>query len=410
MSTAPMPVVCIPIGPSRWVDAGCETPHLAITEEQLFARFRGETRPDGKLSPETLPRPDTISEPLYHATIRGKATFSVNPSVFTHPGNAEGKGFRWRTLSMVNRSIQLSNGHFSGLLHDNEANKHRAGAGFNPLTHRRYPTQNLYRDDAVGLNFEHIFNGTEADADICMFTPRRDACEVIEHSESSASIVHHAQDSEWNIESEMRYTFSSESCIDLQFTVIPRENRFPLGYVAFMWASYMNHTVDRRIYFWGREGQKERWVTFGESLETGFETGTIAYCDVSPLPYEQATKTLNIIEHPTEKFVYPFYYGLVHGSGGVDNPDDTMVYIMMFDQKAPIRFAMWNFIKDSAGKPDTHSPAWDWQYVIHQPQIDQEYGYRARVVYKPFKGRDDVMAEYENWQRVLMEENRQTPV
>ena len=67
--------------------------------------------------------------------------------------------------------------------------------------------------------------------------------------------------------------------------------------------------------------------------------------------------TLNVIEHPQKKFIFPFYYGLLHGSGRVDSPADTMVYIMMFDQTVPIRFAMWNFIKDQDGNPDTHRPA-----------------------------------------------------
>ncbi|MEK9137205.1 MAG: alpha-L-arabinofuranosidase C-terminal domain-containing protein, partial [Bacteroidota bacterium] len=49
--------------------AGIGNPRVAITELQLFAHFHGETRPDGKLKPETLPRPDTIAEALYHATI-----------------------------------------------------------------------------------------------------------------------------------------------------------------------------------------------------------------------------------------------------------------------------------------------------------------------------------------------------
>ena len=51
------------------IEAGNPVPRLAITEEQLFAHFRGESHPNAKLSPETLPRPNTISEALYHATI-----------------------------------------------------------------------------------------------------------------------------------------------------------------------------------------------------------------------------------------------------------------------------------------------------------------------------------------------------
>ena len=79
-----------------------------------------------------------------------------------------------------------------------------------------------------------------------------------------------------------------------------------------------------------------------------------------------------------------------------------MVYIMMFDQKEPIRFAMWNFIRDAEGNPDTHSPAWDWQYVIRQPVLNKEYGYRARIVYKPYVGRKDVIDEYEGWLREIV--------
>lgn len=32
---------------------------------------------------------------------------------------------------------------------------------------------------------------------------------------------------------------------------------------------------------------------------------------------------------------------------------------MVFDQDTPVRFAMWNFVKDAAGKADPHRPAWD---------------------------------------------------
>ena len=195
----------------------------------------------------------------------------------------------------------------------------------------------------------------------------------------------------------MSYTFSGEHYIDLVFKVNPREDRFPLGYVAFMWASYMNRAIDRRIHFWGYDGDEEGWVTFGESTDNGFETGTIACCGISHLPYEEGAKTLNIIEHPNKKFILPFYYGLMHGSGRDDRQDNTMVYIMMFDQRESIRFAMWNFIKNTRGVPDTHCPAWDWQYVIRKPQINEEYSYCARVIYKSFAGRDDVKAEYESW-------------
>jgi len=30
---------------------------------------------------------------------------------------------------------------------------------------------------------------------------------------------------------------------------------------------------------------------------------------------------------------------------------------------------MWNFFTDETGDPDIHSLAWDWQYVIRDPEM-----------------------------------------
>ena len=78
-----------------------------------------------------------------------------------------------------------------------------------------------------------------------------------------------------------------------------------------------------------------------------------------------------------------------------------LAYVVMFDRARPIRLAMWNFIKDARGKADPHSPAWDWQYVVPQPQTGKTYGYRARILYKPFEGRDAVLRDYESWRRQI---------
>ena len=96
-------------------------------------------------------------------------------------------------------SLQLSNGYFKGTLHDNISNKKRQGSGFTPLTHYLYSDQNIFRNDAVGLNFEHIMNGTAMHADISMFTPRKDSCRIELINDSSAVIIHPANYSSWNI-------------------------------------------------------------------------------------------------------------------------------------------------------------------------------------------------------------------
>ena len=198
-------------------------------------------------------------------------------------------------------TIGLSGGSFRGLLLDNEANADRQGSGFTPLCHLSYPDHNLYRDDAVGLNFEHIMNGAAADAARSMFTPRKDCCLLRSHAPGEASVRHPAADSSWGIESEMRYCFGSD-CVDMEFTArLTDERCAPLGYVAFMWASYMNRTCGRTIHFYGICEGEEGWIRFGEDLPDGrFETGTVAHASVDPLPYEEGAETLNIVEDSSQ--------------------------------------------------------------------------------------------------------------
>lgn len=75
---------------------------------------------------------------------------------------------------------------------------------------------------------------------------------------------------------------------------------------------------------------------------------------------------------------------------------------MMFDQNTSIRFALWNFVTDTAGKADTHKPSWDWQFVIHSPVLGQHYRYRARLVICAFTSRDEILAMYEKWAQTLL--------
>jgi len=292
----------------------------------------------------------------------------------------------------------------TGRLLDNAANEDRQGSGFNPLCHELYPGENLFRGDAVGLNFEHIFNGTAKDRSRSMFTPRRDVCLFENLSDRSATLHWPAKDSSWGMECKMSYTIG-ENVVDMVFTCVPERDEFPLGYVALMWASYMNHTRDRKIYFYGINEGKEGWVAFGEDTDGGFERGTLLHRNAQPLPFEDGAETLNVIEHPSKRFTLPFYYGLIDGDGNQETKEDTLAYIMMFDQAEPIRFALWNFISDENGNPDIHSPAWDWQYVIRNPEPGKTYSYRARLAVVPFTSAEDVRAEYDRWVSSLSAEH-----
>ena len=143
------------------------------------------------------------------------------------------------------------------------------------------------------------------------------------------------------------------------------------------------------------------WVSFGETDGENVEVGTVSHIDSVELSHEPGEQTLGLVTDSNERFVAPFYYGVLDGDHNFDTKDDQLLFLVLFDQTASIRFAMWNFFKSKRGKADTHSPAWDWQYVIADPEIGKDYGYRARIIVKPFLGVRQVVDEYHSWKREL---------
>lgn len=317
----------------------------------------------------------------------------------------------WNSRSLVGQSfLDIDSPGFTGRLHDNISNEKRQGSGFNPLALKSQSLENIFRDDAVGLNFEHIFNGGKEQQAISMFTPRRDECLLKSLDGNQYEIHWPAKGSKWGMDAWMIYDLSNENRIELTFKCTPTQDHYDQGFVAMMWASYMNRAIDRRIHFWGTDGNRTGWTTFGEGTGNDIEVGTVAHSDVDPLPFEEGAETLNLIEHPEKKFIYPFYYGLIGADHHLEKKEAALLYLVLFDQTDSIRFAMWNFFKNDSGLPDTHSPAWDWQYVIRNPMVDQQYGYRARIVIKPFKGEEQIWNEYRLWEAELGEKLPEPPI
>lgn len=292
---------------------------------------------------------------------------------------------------------EMNNGLLQGIVLDNVANQARQGSGFNPLHFTGSPEASLFNETAVGLNFEHIFNGAAADKALAMFTPRQDKVEMYVQDERTATLYWPAEDSSWGMECLQTYTLPEGiSAVDIDFSATPTEDRFPMGWAGFMWASYMKDTVDRRLHFYGRDGSKEGWMTFGEELYGNIEVGAVGYSETWPLPYQNGSEALNIVQHTSKRFIKPFYYGLMQQSHP-DDPEVPMAFVMMFDNPEVIRFAMWNFYQDANGTPDTTRPAWDWHFIIRDPKPGETYSYKARMLLMPFHGPESVDAEYEKW-------------
>jgi len=73
-------------------------------------------------------------------------------------------------------------------------------------------------------------------------------------------------------------------------------------------------------------------------------------------------------------------------------------YILMFDGTDGIGFS---HSPSGGGPPSATETAWDWQFIIPDYEVAQEYGYRARVVYRERCSRDEVLQEYKSWRATL---------
>lgn len=87
------------------------------------------------------------------------------------------------------------------------------------------------------------------------------------------------------------------------------------------------------------------------------------------------------------RFDLPLYYG---------NFEDH-TWILMFDRCKGVRFAHspsgGGLNKDAS----TTNPAWDFQFIIPDYKVNEEYGFKARGVFRSKCDRAEALEEYNRW-------------
>ncbi len=250
---------------------------------------------------------------------------------------------------------------------------------------------------SAGLNFEHVIAGHKSPNNL--FMPRHHQYTLLRAPrEPAVRLVREAQDDPWKLASTLTYTLVEPNAIDLDFRCRAQQPELfgPRGYAVLFFANYMNDVEQVALNFRGqaKAGEAEQWIAAdappGHADYNG--GGTYRAAGAPPLEYDADHNfKLNLWSYDQPRYTQPFYFGrAAHG----------MTLIMMFDkstsERDEIRFSLFKF-----KVPKFPRPAFDWQYVIHRVAAGQDYGFRARMVWKAYVSPEDCQQEYERWARHL---------
>jgi hypothetical protein len=281
-------------------------------------------------------------------------------------------------------------GDLTAIIGDNSAHEaHRPGYnGVWSLVHRSEPA-NLFVPTVAGLNLEHIFDGDKCDGSETsrkiFFEPRHAPMTFKKLSDVEAEL-HQPPTPTFHLESWTRFTLAAPHYIDMTFRCMPAQHAFANGYIGLFWASYINAPEDRSIYF-RNGGQWQQLCTQAHNDES-----TVRHkADNVELKSRKGIGDALFLNMSRLRYDEPFYYGLFR----------KHIAILIFDRFEGIRFTHSPSGGGANAELQTTNPAWDFQYILPRYEVNQEYSFRARLVYREQCNRAEVLKEVEDWRTTL---------
>jgi hypothetical protein len=273
---------------------------------------------------------------------------------------------------------------------DNEAFGPAHRAGYNGVAELALvdpKATTLFVPNYAGLNLEHIFSGDSSSFAWNIFEPRRFPMKLIRHSSNRVELQQERTE-HWPLRSRLVYQVTNDA-IDLTYCGTPLEDAWKKhGYIGVFFASYINHPENMSLQFIGRSrpgrgDPRPRWI---EHLPP--KHGTAANHRLAGSSWDPAFDSgfnIPLAEGISDyEYIYPFYFGRFGQN----------VFIMMFERPhdgSELRFAQ------SPSGGGTGNPAWDFMHLQRQYQVNREFCFRARAVYRKFTSANDVVRLYEQW-------------
>lgn len=244
-------------------------------------------------------------------------------------------------------------------------------------------SESPFVEEYAGLNLEHYFDARPRPEDSAvLFEPRVAPMEFRQVDDRTAEL-HQPPTPVYKVESWTRFTLAAPNAIDMRFRCIPREDVFQGGFFGVFWASYINAPEDKSLYFL-REGSTldaPQWEQFS-TQKHGVHSSLWHEKDMFN-PVFTPPNDLLYVSPAQFRYSERFFYGRF----------GDMVLIYIFKPGPLVRFTQSPSGGGQSEGRSTNNPAWDFQMIVPDYKIGQEYTLDLRLVYKKWQGRDDVLAQ-----------------
>lgn len=265
-----------------------------------------------------------------------------------------------------------------------EAKGHRAGYNGIFSIRSREQQESPFVPAYAGWNLEHYFDGSpRGDAEV-FFEPRH-APMKLRRIDARTVELYQPSTPTFQVESWSQFRLHDHH-VDFTFRCRPRRDDYVGDFLGVFWASYINGPLDKSMYFIdaGSQLRKPLWRQLCTQQHNLNSTVRSAHDDTRLSFLTDDTLFSN--DSPL-RYSAPFFYGRFR----------NMVLIYVFRPDDHLRFTHSPSGGGRSRLGDDTNPAWDFQLIIPEPQVDQDYILEGRLIYKLWQDRADVLAQVKKY-------------
>ncbi len=240
-----------------------------------------------------------------------------------------------------------------------------------------------------GLNLEHYFDERHRDEREVFFEPRHAELSLTQTSATSA-VLHQPPTPTFGVESWTTFQLCEPYYVDFTFRCVARRRDEQRSFLGVFWASYINGPIDKSLYFLDAESNPDEplWRQLC-TQEHNRDSSVVGHSDDLTVDFERPGETLFSSFSPL-RYASPFFYGRFR----------NMVLLYVFRPDPHLRFTHSPSGGGANRRAYDTNPAWDFHWIVPKIEVDQPYELAGRLVYKPWKDRDDVLSEVARFRRI----------